>query len=116
MKASVEEVDDPLPFFEELLGGAGDAQDPHTATSSLDDGSERANGAVGHPKPPGCDNAPTPEARGGRDKRGGIDERGSTRPNMGDSISKEQGGEHSSLSTRPSLAPGLKARYDPQSL
>ncbi len=75
LKASVEEVDDPLPSFEELLGGNGDAQDPHHAGSCLDHGSGRADGAVGHPNPPSCDNAPTPGAKGGGDKRGETDGR-----------------------------------------
>lgn len=41
----------PLLSFEEVLRGAGDAQDPRRTVSSIDHKSQRADGAAEYPPP-----------------------------------------------------------------
>ena len=114
--SSDEENDGPLPSLGQLLRGAGEAQDPQHAVSSVEHGSGTADGAAEHCIPIDCDDPPTAGAKGGGDQCGETDGRSRVRPNSDGSASKEQDGQQGSLSTPPTSVPGSEAGYDPYNL
>ncbi|KAL9102568.1 MAG: hypothetical protein Q9163_002286 [Psora crenata] len=58
-----EENDSTFPAFEELLRGAGEAEDPQHAVSSVGHGTGWADGSAEHPTPIDCDDPLTAETK-----------------------------------------------------
>jgi hypothetical protein len=110
LTASDMENDGPLLSFEELLHGAGEAQELQYTASSVGDGSRRADGTVGHPKPDDCIDAPTCRVGRAADKPEETDGHSSVYCSDG-STSEEQGGPPGPSSTPLVPVPVAIAKY-----
>jgi hypothetical protein len=111
--ADDEENDDALPSLEKLLGHAGEAQESPYAVSIFNHSHRRAEGAVEHPIPKDCNNAPAPEVERNENERGETDSCSNSHQSSNGSISVKQGVQHGSLNTPTTSVPGSEARYDP---
>ena len=110
-KASDEESDDHFPSLEEILRGAGDAQEPQRAVSGVDRGIRKADDVAERPSPIDRDDAPPAGSTRGGDIPREADARSGVRPSSGGSVSEGQGGEQGSLSNPPTSVPGPEAEY-----
>ena len=110
--AGQEENDITFLAFEELLRGAGEAEDLQHAVLSIGHGSGRASGSAEHPTLIDCGDPFTAGAKGDGDKRGETDGRSGVPLHNNGSLSKVQGEEQGSLSTSPTPVPGSEAGCD----
>ncbi len=106
------EEDDNLPSLNELLFGAGGAQESHPAQSRDKHGMGGSDSAIENPTQNDRNHVPIPGPKQCGDKGGDIDSSSSPHLSSDDSTCEEQGGRHYSFITPPTVA-GSEAGYDP---
>lgn len=108
------EEDDDL-LFNELLFGAGGAQEPHRAKPKHDHGTRRSNEAIGHPLQNDCNHTSIPGPKQCDAKGGDIDSSGrSLHLSRDGPTCKAQGERPCSFSTPSTFVEGSEARCDPR--